>query len=84
MCRKSNKELDAWMEAEVRGYKDSQQKIPVTKLIREMLSLLLSKISLSSLLNLLLKGVAKLAVTPWFRKYDRGVYLCFSIGNIPV
>ena len=45
MCRKSNKELDAWMEAEVKGYKDSQQKIPVTKLIREMLSLFLSKIS---------------------------------------
>jgi hypothetical protein len=33
--RKSNHELDTWMAGEAQGYRDRQQKIPVTKFIRD-------------------------------------------------
>jgi hypothetical protein len=33
--RKSNHELDTWMAGEAQGYRDRQEKIPVTKFIRD-------------------------------------------------
>jgi hypothetical protein len=38
-CRKSNRELDTWMAGEAQVYKDTEQKIPVSKFIRETVGL---------------------------------------------